>query len=88
MNKEEEKIARRMEEIDEFTRFYVFVGSQDRHIVRLFHWVKILENLRAEVSETDVDKELEKDLIRLIARLINEIGTRIWMIAQIRISAI
>lgn len=55
---------------------YHYLGTRDKHIVNLFHWIQILDDLADEVRETDMDNELEKELRVITKRLTNEVGVR------------
>lgn len=56
---------------------YHYLGTQDRHIVDLFHWIDILNNVADEVRETNRDNELEKELRVIVNRLTKEVGIRV-----------
>jgi hypothetical protein len=66
--------------MNEKAQVYYFLEKQDRHLVRLFHWVNDLESFKAEVASSDQDKELENQISEIINRLTMEIGVRITMI--------
>ncbi len=55
---------------------YRFLGTQDRHLIDIIHWVDIIEKLKAEVAEGEMDNELVADLEKIIARLTREVGVR------------
>ncbi len=55
---------------------YHFLGTHDRHLVRLFHWIHIIEDLANEVRESEMDEELYKELGEIICRLTREVGHR------------
>ena len=62
--------------IEDRAKAYHFLGTQDRHLVRLFHWINILEELANEVRASEQDEELKDELIKLSNRLIREVGIR------------
>lgn len=55
---------------------YHYIGTKDRHAVRLFHWIDELEKFRDEVRETEMDIELEKEIEKIVDRLTKEVGFR------------
>lgn len=59
---------------------YEYLGTQDRHIVDLLHWVEILEKLKREIQSTDMHLELGDELGTITQRLTHEIGVRMtWL---------
>ncbi len=65
------------ENIDGKASAYHYLGSSDRHIVNLFHWIETLEKLSDEVKSSEMDYELEKEILHIINRLTNEVGVRV-----------
>jgi hypothetical protein len=59
-----------MTEVEAMAAAYHFLGTQDRHLIRLFHWIKIIENLANEVRESEQDGELFDELNAIQDRLI------------------
>ena len=55
---------------------YHFIGTRDRHLIRLFHWIKIIESLADEVRASEMDEELYKELGEISNRLTKEVGVR------------
>lgn len=73
---------KKMKNILDTSTVYHFVGRNDRHLIRIFHWLKTLEDLADEVRESQMDDELESSLRTMITTLTNEVGQRTWMIFQ------
>lgn len=72
-----------MEELrnhEEMATVYHYLGCKDRHLIRLLHWIKIIEDLNDEVRSSEMDTELEKEIEKIVMRLINEVGVRMTMI--------
>lgn len=62
--------------VDVIGNVYHFLETKDRHLVRLFHWINIIEGLSDEVRESDMDSELCDELNKINNRLIHEVGIR------------
>jgi hypothetical protein len=62
--------------IDEITSAYTFLGTKDRHLVTLFHWIKIVDDLLEEVRSSEQDEDLYNDLKIIYNRLVREVGLR------------
>ena len=71
-----EELEYKCEEIQKKTTTYVYLGSKDRHLIRILHWIEILKDLSGEVIECGQDKETRAELGRIIDRLILEVGVR------------
>lgn len=69
-----------VENVEQKANAYYYLGSKDRHLVRLFHWIKSLQEFSDEVRESDQDGELEKTINDLISRLTHEVGVRTLML--------
>lgn len=81
MQKKHPKLLESKEkEIQKLTSAYAYLGSKDRHLVRLFHWISTLTNLHEEIRASGSDKELEDDISNLINRLTHEVGIRMVII--------
>ncbi|MEK6884740.1 MAG: hypothetical protein AABY22_34225 [Nanoarchaeota archaeon] len=63
--------------IEEKATVYNFLGKKDRHIVDLFHWIKILQELADEIRSRERNYELENEITEIIKRLTNEVGMRV-----------
>jgi len=74
---EDENIAQdNADFLKEKANCYVFLGKQDRHLVRLFHWINLLDDFAKEIAACEQDKELEIQIINIRNRLKNEMGER------------
>ena len=63
-------------DIEAIGNVYHFLGTKDRHLVRLFHWIRTIENLSCEVRQSEMDDELFDELQKINNRLIHEVGIR------------
>lgn len=72
------------EEVEKRTEVYEYLGSQDRHIIRLFRWIKILEHFADEIRESEIDRELEDEIKNVVSKLTYEVGVRITMIFPVQ----
>ena len=59
---------------------YLYIGSKDRHIIDLLHWIEILEGLKDEIRECDRMLELENQIGSIITKLIHEVGVRMTLL--------
>lgn len=57
-----------------------YMLSQDKHLVTLFSWINTLSNFKQQVRETEMDKEFEDELEKILLRLRNEVAERVILI--------
>ena len=52
------------------------IAKKDLHILRLLNWIRELRQFSIKVRDSDMDHELEDEILEIIKRLINEVGHR------------
>lgn len=80
MDEEADEMIESAKYIENKANAYHFLGTQDEHVTRLFHWIKLIEHFSDEVRASEADEELYQELIKINKRLVNEVGHRMSMI--------
>lgn len=75
-----EEMKRLEAAIDAKASAYHYIGTEDRHIINLFHWVDIIQKLKDEVRSSEMDGELEDSLSELSRHLVAEVGHRMCIL--------
>lgn len=75
--KNPKSVLQLVDEITGKSNAYHYLGLKDKHIIDLFHWIEILNNLFEEVRQTEMNHELEEEIENIITKLTHEVGVRV-----------
>ena len=69
-----------MYETDDRDIAYKYLGEKDNHILRLLHWMKVLQKLITEIAYSEQDQEMLEKFQEIHKGMTMELGIRISMI--------